>query len=123
MLIVCVPIACVGVDASAWGADRPNIVVIIADDVGYGDIGAFIGGGIRGFQTPNLDRMAKEGLKLTSFYAQPFCTPTRASRIASSCRRSIRSPRRQCSRYRAAAQQDAPGVPSDSYAMASCRAA
>lgn len=60
-------------------ADRPNIIVMMVDDVGYGDIGAFIGGGIRGASTPNLNRMAKEGTRFTSFYTQPTCTPTRAS--------------------------------------------
>jgi len=60
---------------------KPNIIIMIADDVGYGDVGAFMGGGVRGAPTPNLDRMAAEGLKLTSFYAQPTCTPTRASLV------------------------------------------
>lgn len=53
---------------------RPNILLIVADDLGYSDIGAF-GGEIA---TPNLDRMARSGLKLTQFYASPYCSPTRA---------------------------------------------
>jgi arylsulfatase len=65
--------------AAAEDAPKPNIVVMIADDVGYGDIGAFMGGGVRGIKTPALDRMAREGTRFTSFYAQPTCTPTRAS--------------------------------------------
>ncbi len=67
--------------ALANAADKPNVIVMIADDVGYGDVGAFMGGGVRGAATPNLDRMATEGMKLTSFYAQPTCTPTRASLV------------------------------------------
>lgn len=63
----------------AHAADKPNVIAIIVDDVGYGDVGAFTGGSLRGAPTPNLDRMAAEGTRLTSFYAQPFCTPTRAS--------------------------------------------
>ena len=55
---------------------KPNIIVILADDLGYGDVGGFAAKDIR---TPNLDKMAAEGLKLTSFYAQPICGPSRAA--------------------------------------------
>lgn len=65
--------------ATSWSADKPNIIVMLVDDVGYGDVGAFIGGGLRGAPTPRLDQMAREGSIFTSFYAQPTCTPTRAS--------------------------------------------
>jgi arylsulfatase A-like enzyme len=54
---------------------KPNVVVILIDDMGYGDIGPF---GSKLNRTPNLDRMAREGMKLTSFYAAPVCTPSRA---------------------------------------------
>jgi arylsulfatase A-like enzyme len=53
----------------------PNIVLLFADDLGYGDLGCF---GSTEIRTPNLDRMAAEGVKLTSFYAAPVCTPSRA---------------------------------------------
>jgi len=57
-------------------ADRPNIILILADDLGYGDLGAF---GQRRIATPNLDRMAIEGLRLTQFYTgAPVCAPSRA---------------------------------------------
>ena len=58
-------------------ADRaPNIIVILADDLGYGDIGSF---GAEGIQTPHIDKLAADGLKLTQFYAAaPVCTPSRA---------------------------------------------
>jgi arylsulfatase A len=59
-----------------YAANRPNFIVIFTDDLGYGDLGCF---GSPTIQTPNLDRMAAEGLKLTSFYAQPSCTPARAA--------------------------------------------
>lgn len=52
----------------ARAATPPNIVVIFMDDMGYGDIGAF---GATKQKTPQLDRMAREGMKLTSFYAAP----------------------------------------------------
>ena len=58
--------------------DRPNFVLIFIDDMGYGDIGAF--GSTRN-RTPHLDAMAAEGMKLTSFYAHPVCTPSRAALI------------------------------------------
>ncbi|MDB5730814.1 MAG: arylsulfatase, partial [Variovorax sp.] len=69
------PCAAMAADASPGaGARRPNILLIVADDLGYSDIGAF-GGEIA---TPNLDALAKSGLRLTNFYASPFCSPTRA---------------------------------------------
>src|SRR5581483_8206916 len=60
---------------SATAPEKPNFIFILADDMGYGDIGPF---GSRKNRTPNLDRMAREGMKLTSFYAAPVCTPSRA---------------------------------------------
>lgn len=55
----------------------PNIVIIFADDLGYGDLGCF---GHPTIATPNLDRMAREGLRLTQFYvAECVCTPSRAA--------------------------------------------
>ena len=53
---------------------KPNLVVILIDDMGYGDIGPF---GSKVNRTPHLDRMSREGMKLTSFYAAPVCTPSR----------------------------------------------
>ncbi|HZF27007.1 MAG TPA: sulfatase-like hydrolase/transferase [Steroidobacteraceae bacterium] len=58
---------------------RPNIVWLLVDDMGYGDPGAFGGGEAVGAATPNMDRLAREGLKLTSTYSQPTCTPTRSA--------------------------------------------
>jgi arylsulfatase len=58
---------------------KPNILLIIADDHGYGDIGAYLGGENRGMPTPNLDGLAADGMMFTSFYAQPSCTPGRAA--------------------------------------------
>jgi len=62
-------------DASA--ADRPNVVFIVADDLGYADIGTQ---GAKGFQTPHLDRLATEGTRFINFYvAQAVCTASRAA--------------------------------------------
>lgn len=57
----------------------PNIVVILMDDVGWGDWGCYGGGTAMGAPTPRLDALAAAGLRLTSAYSQPSCTPTRAS--------------------------------------------
>jgi arylsulfatase A-like enzyme len=58
---------------------KPNIVWLVIDDMGYGDPGAFGGGAAVGAATPNIDRLAREGLKLTSTYSQATCTPTRSA--------------------------------------------
>ena len=68
--------------ATAPAADpKPNIVYIIADDLGWKDVG-FHGSDIK---TPNLDKLAAGGAILKQFYAQPMCTSTCASACASAC--------------------------------------
>jgi arylsulfatase A-like enzyme len=60
--------------------NKPNVVLIIMDDLGYGDIGSY---GVRDARTPNLDRLAREGVRLTNSYANAAnCTPTRAALIS-----------------------------------------
>jgi arylsulfatase len=69
-----------GTDARAAAAgSKPNIVMLISDDTGWGDLGIYGGGVGRGMATPNLDRMAEEGMHFWSFYGQPSCTPGRAA--------------------------------------------
>lgn len=63
----------------ARAADKPNIILILSDDFGYGDSGPYGGGPGRGMPTPSLDRLANEGMTFYSFYAQPSCTPGRAA--------------------------------------------
>ena len=63
-------------DASAQDSTRPNILIIFTDDQGYADLGCF---GSNENQTPVLDKLASEGTKFTSFYAQPVCGPSRSA--------------------------------------------
>ena len=60
-------------------AKKPNILFIVSDDTGYGDLGPYGGGEGRGMPTPSIDRMANDGMTFFSFYAQPSCTPGRAA--------------------------------------------
>jgi arylsulfatase A-like enzyme len=60
-------------------AQKPNIIMIISDDTGLGDLGPYGGGVGRGMPTPGIDRLAAEGMTFFSFYAQPSCTPGRAA--------------------------------------------
>ena len=66
---------------------KPNLIILFADDMGYGDLGCF---GHPTIETPNLDRMASEGLRLTSFYVAPWCVPSRSQLMLG--RYSVRTP-------------------------------
>ncbi|WP_283432856.1 sulfatase family protein [Neorhodopirellula lusitana] len=71
-LLAATPFAVTAVSA----AETPNIIVIYADDLGYGDLGCY---GAEGYTTPNLDRMAEEGIRFTDFStSSSICTPSRA---------------------------------------------
>lgn len=63
-----------GLAAATLAQPSPNIVLLFADDLGYGDLGAF---GSPTIRTPQLDRLAAEGLRMTSFYSAPSCVPAR----------------------------------------------
>ena len=58
---------------------RPNIVFMLVDNMGYGDLSSYVGGEIRGVTTPKIDALAAEGLRLTNFNVEPECTPTRSA--------------------------------------------
>ena len=76
-LLVAVLPAAAASAAEAQTPRPPNVVVILVDDMGYGDIGSY---GVTDIRTPHLDRLAREGVRFTDFYANgPVCTPTRAA--------------------------------------------
>ena len=105
LIIASVPIARVA------GAEnpKPNFVVLLADDLGYGDLGIY---GHPTIATPNLDRMAAEGMKLTSFYAAgPACSPSRAGLLTG------RYPMRS-GVYRVLRLEDTGGLPPSEVTMA-----
>ncbi len=60
---------------------KPNFIVILTDDQGWGDLGVQ---GSPDIRTPNIDRLAAEGIRFTSFYAPPFCGPSRAALLTGS---------------------------------------
>src|SRR5262245_22411541 len=76
-LILFVAVAMIGQPVAAADPPRPNVVLILTDDQGYGDLSCY---GATDIQTPNIDRLARDGLRFTSFYvSQPVCTASRAS--------------------------------------------
>jgi arylsulfatase len=58
---------------------KPNVLIFLMDNVGYGDLGIYGGGLMAGAPTPNMDRLGHEGLQLLSTYSQPSCTPSRCT--------------------------------------------
>lgn len=65
------------VSLTALAAEKPNVIIIFADDLGYADLGTY---GAKGYRTPNLDKLAQEGMRFTDFYvATPVCSASRAS--------------------------------------------
>ncbi len=70
-------LACFTVSVTVRAAERPNVIVIMADDLGYGDVSCY---GATALQTPNIDKLAEEGIRFTSGYCSAStCTPTRYS--------------------------------------------
>ena len=72
-LLTALLVGCVGQLAAA---SKPNVVLILADDLGWGDLGCY---GNSFNETPNIDRLARQGMRFTQFYAGPVCSPTRAN--------------------------------------------
>jgi len=68
-------LACAGSAADAAGDSRPNILLIVADDLRYADLGVYGSD----FETPNIDALAARGMLFTQFHTAPMCAPTRSS--------------------------------------------
>ncbi len=64
---------------TSFGQDRPNIVLMLSDNIGFGDFGCYGGGIIRAAPTPNLDQLADEGIRFTNFNVEAECTPSRSA--------------------------------------------
>jgi arylsulfatase A-like enzyme len=73
LVFALVSLACV---SATFVEAKPNLLVLLADDLGYGDLGCY---GAPDIPTPHLDQLARTGARLTSWYAQPYCTPSRFS--------------------------------------------
>src|SRR2546421_325494 len=70
-------------------SQKPNIVLVLVDNLGYGELGVYGGGATRGAPTPRLDRLAAEGMRLTNMNMEPQCTPSRSALMTG--RHAIRS--------------------------------
>ena len=68
---------------------KPNIVLVLVDNLGYGELGCYGGGETRGCPTPRIDKLASEGMRFTNMNMEPQCTPSRSSLLTG--RFSIRS--------------------------------
>jgi len=75
--------------AAVAATDKPNVVVMMVDNLGWGELGVYGGGELRGAPTPRLDELAAEGMRLQNFNVEPQCTPTRSAFMTG--RRPIRS--------------------------------
>jgi len=78
-----------GVASPATAQDRPNIVVMVMDNLGWGEIGVYGGGVLRGAETPRLDQLAAEGMRFLNFNVETQCTPSRSALMTG--RHAIRS--------------------------------
>jgi arylsulfatase len=65
--------------APSAASDRPNVVLMLSDNLGFGELGAYGGGALRGAPTPRLDRLAAEGIRFTNFNVEVECTPSRSA--------------------------------------------
>jgi arylsulfatase len=69
---------CFGV-VQAQNSDKPNIVIMMVDNLGWGELGVYGGGNLRGAETPRLDKLASEGIRFQNFNVEPQCTPSRSA--------------------------------------------
>jgi arylsulfatase len=69
------------VQAAPGNQNKPNIVLVLMDNFGYGEIGVYGGGVLRGAPTPRIDSIAHEGFQLTNYNVEAECTPSRTAQI------------------------------------------
>jgi arylsulfatase A-like enzyme len=74
-----VAVTVAAVPAAAQQPKKPNIVVILADNLGYGELGVYCGGILRGTPTPRIDALAGEGMRPLNFNVEAQCTPSRSA--------------------------------------------
>src|SRR5256886_13734172 len=84
LLLAILALAVVGLPYAQAQEKKPNILVIFGDDVGQSNISAYTHG-LMGYKTPNIDRIAKEGMLFTDYYAEQSCTAGRSSFITGQC--------------------------------------
>ena len=77
-LPLCTLIFCI-LTAPVLAQTKPNIVFILMDNLGYGEVGCYGGGELRGAPTPRIDKLATEGTRLTNFNVEAQCTPSRSA--------------------------------------------
>ncbi len=68
-----------GIPVARASADQPNVVIMLSDNLGYGELGCYGGGSIRGAETPRLDAFAEEGTRFANFNVEVECTPSRSA--------------------------------------------
>ena len=85
-LLLCISVAgqSTGKTSASSSSGKPNIVIIWGDDIGQANISAYTQG-LMGYQTPNIDRVAKSGIMFTDYYGEQSCTAGRASFITGQC--------------------------------------
>lgn len=79
--LLCLIASCLNAEDLDLSPPRPNVILILADDLGYADVGVY---GAPKIATPRLDQMAREGMRFTSFYVENLCSPTRAALLTGS---------------------------------------
>ena len=86
--ILPLPVLCL-LGSNALAQDNPNVVLVVMDNLGWGEIGVYGGGVLRGAETPRLDQLAAEGMQFLNFNVETQCTPSRSALMT--CRHPIRS--------------------------------
>ncbi|MHC4255465.1 MAG: arylsulfatase [Planctomycetota bacterium] len=87
LVVICFPL--LTTDSPAAEETRPNVILMLADNLGYGDASCYNGGIRGGMRTPRIDQLASEGIRFTQFLVEPGCTPSRAGLLTG--RYSVRS--------------------------------